>query len=127
MATCRCSLHGVLYLVFRQVYAVSHFIYTRFAFKFLFELTHLSVNLVNASHLVLRKAHKSALLGYGLQNALANPPYGVRDELKASGFIKLLCGFDKPHISFVDKIRQTDPVVLVLFGNRHHETEIGFC
>ena len=81
----------------------------------------------NASHLVERKAHKSALLGYGLQNALANPPYGVRDKLKASGFIKLLCGFDKPHISFVDKIRQAEPLVLVLFGNRHHETEIGFC
>ena len=51
-----------------------------------------------------------------LQDGLTDPPYGVGDELKASGLIELLGGLDQPEVALVDQVRQGEPLVLVLLS-----------
>ena len=71
---------------------------------FLLKLVEFLCYLVHASHLIERKAHNSTLLGYCLQNALSDPPYGVGDELEAAGFIEFLGSFDKTYVALIDKV-----------------------
>jgi hypothetical protein len=56
---------------------------------------------------------------------LTYPPNGIADEFETSGFVKFFCGLNQSQISFVDQIRQTEALVLVLFRNRYDETKIG--
>ena len=70
-------LHGVSYLVFRQVHSFCYFVDACPSFVFLFEFVEHLVYLVYRAHLVERQSYYSALLCDGLQYALAYPPYGV--------------------------------------------------
>nr|GEY37290.1 hypothetical protein [Tanacetum cinerariifolium] len=60
------------------------------------------------------QAHDAALLGQSLQDALANPPHGVRDELEALRLIEALGRFNQPQVALVDEVAQGQALVLVL-------------
>lgn len=64
---------------------------------------------VDAAHLVQWQAHDVALLGDGLQNALANPPNGVRYELEASGLVEFLCSLDQSSVALADESQRLTP------------------
>ena len=49
-------------------------------------------------------AHDTALLGKGLEDALADPPHGVGDELEATGLVELLGGLDQAQVALIDEV-----------------------
>ena len=91
----------------------------------LLKLIDFMVNLIERTYLIERQTHNSALLGNGLQNALANPPYGIGNKLESTSFIKFLCSLYQSDISFVNQIRQSKSLMLVLLGHRYHEAQVG--
>ena len=84
------------------------------------------VDLVERPHLVERQAHDARLLGQSLEDRLANPPYGIRDEFETAGFVELLGSLDKPQVALVDQVGKAQSLVLVLFGYGDHEAQVGF-
>ena len=52
--------------------------------------------------LVQRQAHDAALLCDGLQDALANPPYGIGDKFESARFVEFLSSLYKSQVTFVD-------------------------
>ena len=68
----------------------------------LLKLVQLTVDLVDASHLVEGESHDAALFCYCLEDALSNPPYGIGYELESTCLVKLFCGFDQSEVSLVD-------------------------
>ena len=77
------------------------------------------------THLVEGHAHDAALFADGLQDALTNPPNGVGDELKAAGFVELLCGFHQADVALVDEVVERHALVLILLRHRHHKAQVG--
>jgi hypothetical protein len=84
-----------------------------------------SLDLVADGYLTLRAANDIAVVGNGLQNALTNPPDGIRDELKTTRIVELVGSCDEANVTLVDEIGKGKALMLVLFGNRYHEAEIG--
>ena len=60
-----------------------------------------------------------------IEDALADPPHGVGDELEAAGLVELLGGLDQAEVAFVDEVREAQALVLVLLGHGHDEAEVG--
>ena len=85
------------------------------------------VDLVERSDLVERQTHDTRLLGQCLKNGLTNPPHSVRNKFESAGFIEFFGGFYQSQITFIDKVGQAEPLILVLFGNRDDKTQIGPC
>ena len=98
----------------------------RTAVVLLDELVGHLVDLGDRRHLVERQADDATLLGDGLQDALANPPYGIGDKLKAAGLVKLLSCLDQADVALVDQIGQRETLVLILLGYGHDKTQVGF-
>jgi hypothetical protein len=74
---------------------------------------------------VERQAHHAALLGERLQDGLADPPHGVRDELEAARLVEALGGLDQTVVALVDQVGEGEALPLILFGDRHHEAQVG--
>ena len=91
----------------------------------LLELSEGLVDLVEGSHLVQGQTHYAGLLGQGLEYALTYPPHCVGDEFETTGFIEFFRSLDETQIAFVDQIRKAKPLILILFRNRYHESEIS--
>ena len=113
-------------LVFIHSGSVRNLLNARASLVFLFELVDFLVHLVERPHLVQGQSHDSALLGYSLQDALANPPYGIRDELEASGLVKAFCCLDEADVAFVYQVGEGKPLMLILLGYRHNKSQVGF-
>ena len=62
-----------------------------------------------------------------MQNGLAYPPHRIADELETTCLIELFGCFDQAQVAFVDKVGQTQTLVLILFCDRYDETQIGTC
>ena len=77
---------------------------------------------IDGSNLIERELYHIALFGYCLQYTLSNPPHSIRNELEASGFVKFFGSLDESHIAFIDKVGETQSLVLVLFGHRNDES-----
>ena len=92
------------------------FLGRRGALMLLLEAGECLVDLVERPHLVERQAHDARLLGQSLKDRLANPPYGIRDELEAAGFVELLGSLDKAQVTFVDQVGKAQSLVLLLLG-----------
>ena len=91
----------------------------------LLELVNFVVYLVERSYLIERQPHDAALLGNGLEDALANPPHGIGDELEASRLVELLGSLNQTYVAFVNKVGEGQPLVLVLLGYRDHKPQVG--
>jgi len=74
---------------------------------------------------VQRDAHDARLLGERLQDRLADPPDGVRDELDALGLVELVGGPDQAEVALVDQVRERYSLVLVFLGHGDDEPEVG--
>ena len=96
------------------------------ALELLLELGKRAVDFVERAHAVQRQAHDAALLGQGLQDALADPPHGVGDELEALRLVEALGRLDQPQVALVDEVAQGQALVLVLLGHGHDEAQVGF-
>jgi len=97
-----------------------------FAFELLFKFAESLVDFVERANFIQGQTHDSALFGQGLQDALTDPPNGVRNEFEASGFVETLGSFDKPQVAFVDKVRKAKSLILILFCNRNNKTQVRF-
>ena len=84
------------------------------------------VDLVERSDLVERQTHDTRLLGQRLEDRLADPPHGIGDELETARLVELLGGLDQAEVALVDQVRQAQTLVLILFGDGDHETQVGF-
>jgi hypothetical protein len=73
---------------------------------------------------VQRDPDNAALLSEGLEYGLPNPPHGITDELDALGFVELVGGANETEVALVDQIEERDPLVLILFGDRHDKPEV---
>ena len=62
-----------------------------------------------------------------MQNALTYPPHGIRDELEASCFVKLLGGFNQAEIALIDQVVKCESLILILFSHTDNEAQIGTC
>ena len=91
----------------------------------LLELIDFLINLAQSATLVQGQAHNTALLGNGLQNALTNPPYGIRDELKSACLVKLLSCLNQSYITLVDKVGKCQTLMLILLSYRYNKSQIG--
>ena len=91
----------------------------------LLELVDFLINLAECTTLIKRQAHNTALLGNGLQNALTNPPYGIRNELKTTCLIKLLSCLNQSYITLVDKVGKCQTLMLILLCYRYNKSQIG--
>ena len=112
-------------LLLRQVEHVGKLLRRRGTLVLLLETGERLVYLIEGPHLVERQTHDARLLGEGLQDRLAYPPHGIGDELETARFIELLRSLDEPQVAFIDKVGKAEPLVLVLFGHRNHETQVG--
>ena len=83
------------------------------------------VDLVERTDLIQRQTHDTRLLGQSLQDRLAGPPHGIRYEFESSRLVELLGRLDKTEIALVDKVGQTQSLILVLLGHRHDEAQVG--
>ena len=97
------------------------------AFVLLLKLVQYALYLVHATHLVERQTHYATLLCDGLQNALSDPPYGVRDELEAACLVELLGSFQQSDVALVDEVGQRETLVLILLCNGDNKTQIRLC
>ena len=83
------------------------------------------VDLAESATLVQRQTHDTTLLGNGLQDALANPPDGVGNELEATGLVELLGCLDQADVTLVNKVGQRQALMLILLGHTDHEAQVG--
>gem|GEM_PF-5549056 len=67
------------------------------------------------------------LIGYGTSNPLTYPPSGIGREFESFLGIKFINRTEESDISFLDEIEESETTTHIFFGNRDHETEIGFC
>ena len=118
---------GVGDFLARDLEHVGQFVGRRLALVLLLELGKGLVDLIERSDLVERQAHDAALLGKCLEDALADPPHGVGDEFEAAGLVEFFCCLDQAEVSFVDQVREADALVLILFGDRDDEAQVGAC
>ena len=94
----------------------------RLALVLLLELVDFVINLAQRAHLIQRQTHNAALLGNGLQDALANPPNSVRNEFETTSLVKFLCGFNQSNVTLIDEVCECESLMLVLLGNGHHKS-----
>ena len=73
-----------------------------------------------------RQSDYPALLGESLQNSLTYPPHGVTDELEPAGLVEALGRLDEADIALVNQVGKRETLVLILFGYRDYEAQIGF-
>jgi hypothetical protein len=88
-----------------QFQHLGQFFGRRLALEFLLQLGIRFLYPVGKTDLVERETNDTGLFCQRLQDALADPPYGIRNELKAARFIETLCSFDQSQVSFIDEIR----------------------
>ena len=119
-------LHGHLNFLLGQVNLVGNLVDVGPAFVLLLKLVEHLVDLVVGAHLVERHFHDAALLGNGLQNALANPPHGIGDKLETSGLIESFGSLDESHVALVDEVGEAHTLILILLGHRNNKAQIGF-
>ena len=74
---------------------------------------------------VERHAHDAALLGQRLEDRLADPPHGVRDELDALRLVELVRRADQAEVALVDQVGERDALVLILLGDRDDEAQVA--
>ena len=74
--------------------------------------------------LIERDSHRAGLLGERLEDRLAHPPHGVRDELHALVGIELADGLEQSFVADRHELREIEPVSLVLLHVRDDEPEI---
>ena len=110
---------GSFYFIGGDFEHFGKFFGTWFALEFLFKLAERLVDFVERANFVQRQSHNTALLGQGLEDALTNPPNGIRNELETTGFVKTLCGFDKAQVAFVDKVRQAKSLIQMCIRDRN--------
>lgn len=60
-----------------------------------------------------------------MENALTDPPDGIRNKLKTTRVIEFVCCSNETDIPLVNQINQRHSLMLILFGNRNDETQIG--
>ncbi|VBB39266.1 hypothetical protein TRIP_E190184 [uncultured Spirochaetota bacterium] len=75
---------------------------------------------------VERKADHAAFLADSLENGLAYPPDGVRNEVKTLADIVALDGVHQADVAFGDEVRKGEPLVLIFLGDVDHKTKVGF-
>src|SRR5687767_4530231 len=68
--------------------------------------------------------YDSRLLGECLEDALADPPYGVGYELDPLRLVELVRRADQPKVALVDQIRERYTLVLIFLRDRNDEAEI---
>ena len=90
----------------------------------LFEFGKSLVDFIEGTHLVQRETYDTGLLCKSLEDGLADPPYCVRYEFESSCLIEFFCCLDQSEVTFVDKVRKTESLVLILFRNRHYESQV---
>ncbi len=56
---------------------------------------------------------------------LPDPPHRVRGELVALAVVKLLDRADQAQVAFLHDVKEGQPAVAVLLGDRHHQPEVG--
>ena len=101
-----CNLDGILNFVFGQVGFFGYFVDAWPPFVLLFKLAKYLVDFVYRPNLVQWQANNAALLGNGLQDALPNPPYSIRNELETAGLVEFFGSFYQAHIALVDEVLQ---------------------
>ena len=68
--------------------------------------------------------YRSRLLSERLEDRLAHPPDGVRDELDALIWIELANGFEETFVADRDELGEIEPVSLILLHVRDDESKI---
>lgn len=97
----------------------------RMTLVLLLKLVYLVIDLVERTDLIEWQTYDTALLCDGLQYALANPPYSIRDEFESARLIKLLCSFNEADITFVNEVGQCQTLMLVLFCYGYYKSQVG--
>ena len=123
MATGRTQ--GIFDIIRCKLHCLSNFKNGWFPFKFLFKFVKCLVDFINGTYFIEGKPDDPCLFGQGLENGLPDPPNGIGNKLKSTGFIKTLGGLYQAKVSFIDQIRKAQALVLVLFGNRDYKTKVG--
>jgi hypothetical protein len=72
-----------------------------------------------------RDLHSSPLPLHRRVQRLADPPYGVADEVHADIGIVLVRRADETSIGLAHQVAERYPAILVLLGNRKREPEVG--
>ena len=116
--------HSVCNLINWDIQLFRQFLRRRFALMVLLKSLVCFQNLIERAYLIKRQTHDTRLLSEGLKDRLANPPYSIRDELETARFIEFLRCFDESEIAFVNKVRKTKSLILILFRNRNDEAQI---
>ena len=109
--------HGLVDFLPRHIRLFRDFLGRRTALVLLFKLVQHAVDFGVRAYLVERQPYQPALLGYGLQDTLANPPHGVGYELEAARLVEALGSLYQPQVTLVDEVGQRQPLVLVLLGH----------
>ena len=108
--------HRLGYLLLVHVGSIAQLAHRGVTLVLLLEFVDFVINLAQRTYLVQRQSDDTALLGNGLQDGLANPPYGIADELETACLVEFLCGLDQADVTLVNQVGQCQPLVLILFG-----------
>jgi len=119
------GLGGLLYLSLIDLREFCQLCDRGTALMNLLETVDLLIDLAQGTTLVQRQAHDTALLRDGLQDALANPPYGIGDEFETTSLIKFLSSLYQSDISLIDQVSQRQTLMLILLGYGNDKAEVG--
>ncbi len=75
--------------------------------------------------LLLRQAERPGLIREGMNDGLAHPPDGIRDELDVLAGIEALGSLDESDIALVDQIQEGQSAAAVFLGKGDHEAQVG--
>ena len=115
---------GVGDLLFRNVDHFRELLTGRHTLVFLLELSECLVYLVQGTYLIQRQTYYAGLLREGLEYGLAYPPDCIRNEFESSRLIEFLGRLDQSEVALVDKVREAQALVLVLFCHGYHEPQV---
>ena len=108
------GLHDGFHLFHVDVERLGDFFVRGRALVLLREVGKEAVDFREIIYLIERQVHQTAVLGEGLQDALAYPPHGVGNEFEAARLVELLGGGDQSHVALVDEVDKSEPLPLIL-------------
>ena len=92
----------------------------------LFELVEHPVDASQLADAIQWQPHDARLIRQCLQNRLADPPHGIRNEFEAFGAVKALGGDNKPQVPLVDQVRKRQAQILILLRHTYDKAQVSF-
>src|SRR5258707_11229420 len=73
-----------------------------------------------------RNMNGTRMFSYSSTDSLPNPPCRIRAEAETPSWVELLNRPNQAQVALLNQIKQRDALIIVTFGDAHHEAQVGF-